>query len=118
MTSLRRSTDEMFYQDSEHRLNVSQCYRALLPCAGEAVTDMDHSIRFLLGKSAITRSKLDFIIGRTKEAYMEVGQAGQEGIGGDDTAGNSIPRETTTHGGPTLGLPDKRLPYLFLNDFQ
>ena len=79
---------------------------------------MDHSIRFLLGKSAITRSKLNFIIGRMKDAYMQEGRAAQEGTGGDDTAGNSIPRETTTYGDPSLGLHDKRSPYLFLNDFQ
>ena len=118
MAALRRSTGERFYQESEHRLNCSQCYRALLQCNDEAVTKMDHSIRFLPGESAVTRSKIDFIIGRMQDAYMEEGRAAQEGTGGNDTAGNSIPRETTTHGGPSLGFHDKRSPYLFLNDFQ
>ena len=116
MAAQRQSTDERFYQEAEQRLNSSQCYQALLQGTGEAVTKMELSIRYLLGDSAVTRKKLDFIIGRMEAAYIEEDRPALERDGGDDTSGN-LPRETTTHGGPSLGLHDKRLPYLYLNDF-
>ena len=52
-----------------------------------------------------------------KSAYTEEGRPALERDGGDDTTGNP-PRETTTHGGPSLGFHDERLPHLYLNDFQ
>ena len=107
MAAQQQSTGERFYQEVEQRLNGSQCYREVLQGTGKAVTKMDLSIRNLLGESAISRSKLDFIIGRMKVPYLEEGRPAQESDGGEDTAGNS-PRETTTHGGPSLGLHDKR----------
>ena len=50
-------------------------------------------------------------------AYIEEDRPALERDGGDDTSGNP-PRETTTHGGPSLGLLDERSPFLYFNDFH
>ena len=117
MVAQRQSIDERFYQEAEQRLNSSQYYQALLQGTGEAVTKIELSIHYLLGNSAVTREKIDFIIGRMEAAYIEEDRPALEGDGGDDTSGNP-PQETTTHSGPSLRLHDERSPYLYLNDFH
>ena len=86
MTALRQSMDKRFQQGNKQTHSMSQCYRAYLQTNSEAITRMNHSLRWSINENRFIRSKLDFIIGNIRVDYTDEQQRAQEQTAADDAA--------------------------------
>ena len=114
MLAPRQSMDERFQQGNEQTHSMSQCYRALLQTNGEAVTRMNHSLRWSINENRVIRSKLDFIIGNIRVDYTD----GQSRAPADAAARTADKQGWSEGHAPSPRPKDGRAPELLERDFH